>query len=830
MQQLLKAQFRRTLGLSDVEEVKLAFDGIHALSASLRADSPGLASVMGALETLFNQVGASYEQHDRDLRLLQRSLALTSEELLTANERLQHELARRSRALDTLQQALAGLLNAGGEGRAPDGESDIELVALRLADLAAERERMRAELQEGEQRYRTLFDGIIDAMFVCEMSADGTLEKFLEVNEVTCARLGYTREEFLALPPRAIDCPGTAIDTVRLASELQAGRSLILEQSHLTKDGRAIPVEIHAKMFHLLGRPAVLCLARDITQRLHSEEQLRLWPKVFNASRDGILITDHAQRVLSINRAVSDITGYAEADILGRTPRRFLSKKHAPDYFRALWSAIGGDGHWQGEIVFRRKNGDILPIWLSISVVRNPSHQVTHYIASFADITERKASQEQIRFLAYHDVLTGLPNRLRLREHFEHEIAHALRAKSKLALMFLDLDHFKLINDSLGHLVGDKLLQATSLRLKNHLRDTDIISRQGGDEFVILLPDRNNTDNLAPRIQGLMFELGRPFDIDGYILNVSTSIGVSIFPDDGHDFNVLLKNADTAMFKAKEEGRGTFRYFDELMNVSNLDRITIEAQLRDAIAREELSLHYQPQVSLSDGRIVGAEALLRWNSPVLGQVAPCRFIPIAEASGQIAAIGDWVLGEACRQAGAWQRAGHDSLIVAVNISAVQFKRGNLVESVTRALAQSGLDPACLELELTESLLIQDAESILVAVQRLKGLGVRLSIDDFGTGYSSLSYLKRFAVGMLKIDQSFVRGLPSPDDAAIVRAIITMAHSLGMSVIAEGVETEEQADFLREEGCDMAQGYLFGRPVPPAELIVTSQPGSPQEVS
>ncbi len=439
-------------------------------------------------------------------------------------------------------------------------------------------------------------------------------------------------------------------------------------------------------------------------------------------------------------------------------------------------------------------------------------------IGTVQDVTENRKNEEQIEFLAFHDPLTRLPNRLLAKDHLEMAAAYADRSDTKVALLFLDLDNFKTINDSLGHTVGDTLLKAVAVRLRDCVRNTDTISRQGGDEFLVLLPDAHDTDAMTDIAEKILQELSSPFDIDGYQLSTSASIGIAVYPDDGKDFDALLKKADTAMYQSKKAGRSTYRFYTEQMNVDAVDHHQMLMGLARAVERDEFVLYYQPQIDLGSGAVVGAEALIRWVHPERGLVPPGLFIPVAEDSGHIVPIGEWVLREACRQAMAWHQAGLPKLVVAVNLSAVQFKRSNLEKSVTLALTESGLSPEFLELELTESILIQDTENILGTVRRIKALGVKLSIDDFGTGYSSLSYLKRFAVDKLKIDQSFVRDMVNdPGDAAIVRAIIQMAKSLNLKTIAEGVEDESMLAPLCLHDCDEAQGYHFGRPMPAEEF-------------
>lgn len=430
----------------------------------------------------------------------------------------------------------------------------------------------------------------------------------------------------------------------------------------------------------------------------------------------------------------------------------------------------------------------------------------------------RKDTEQEMEFIAFHDTLTGLSNRLQVQDRFEQAKVHAYRAKSKVAMLFLDLDSFKTINDSLGHTAGDALLQQVAARLGECVRDADTISRQGGDEFLILLPDIHDADATGPVLVKIMERLQDPFHAEGHELSTSVSIGIAIFPDDGEDFNTLLKKADMAMYRAKETGRNTYCFFNEQMNVDAVENFSMRSGLKRALERGEFVLHYQPQIDLSSGAVVGAEALIRWNHPELGMIHPARFIHVAEESGLIVPIGEWVMHEACHQAMDWKKAGLSGLTMAVNLSAVQFKRGDVKQTVINALEESGFDPRYLELELTESILIHNTESVLATVKRLKLMGVKLSIDDFGTGYSSLSYLKRFAVNKLKIDKSFIRDLATdPDDAAIVRAIIQMAHGLNLKAIAEGVENAGMLEQLRGFQCDEAQGHHFASPMPAEEF-------------
>ena len=453
-----------------------------------------------------------------------------------------------------------------------------------------------------------------------------------------------------------------------------------------------------------------------------------------------------------------------------------------------------------------------------MSPLKDADGRVMSCVVIKEDITEREEARQRIEQLAFHDALTGLPNRLLLRDRFGRVQALASRMHSRVAMMYLDLDRFKTINDSLGHPIGDILLQDVVARLKTCVRESDTISRQGGDEFIILLGDVRDGDAVSRVADKIHQRMAEPFEVEGHLLSTSFSIGVALFPDDGEDFDLLLQKADTAMYHAKEAGRNAHRFFTEQMNEKAVERLQLETRLRMALENKEFVLHYQPQIDLCSGAIIGVEALIRWRCPEGELISPGRFIPVAEESGLIVPIGNWVLGEACRQTREWQKAGLAPFVVAVNLSAAQFRRHDLINNVINALVLSDLDSQWLELELTESIMIRDTEATLDTVRRLKALGVKLSVDDFGTGYSSLAYLKRFAVDKLKIDQSFVRDLVGdPEDAAIVRAIIQMAHSLKLKTIAEGVESEAQSELLREFQCDEIQGYWLTRPMPADEL-------------
>jgi diguanylate cyclase (GGDEF)-like protein len=470
-------------------------------------------------------------------------------------------------------------------------------------------------------------------------------------------------------------------------------------------------------------------------------------------------------------------------------------------------------GYWQGEVWNRRKNGELFPELLGISTVCDAQGKLTHYIAVFSDITERKATEARIEYLAHHDALTNLPNRTLLRDRFEQAVAHAARNNSLVALLFLDLDHFKQINDTLGHDTGDHLLQGISARLEKCLREVDSICRQGGDEFIIVLTDLKDNDAAIQITQKILQQLNEPFAIDGIQITTSFSIGISIYPVDSMSFEGLLNKADTAMYTAKKQGRNTFRFFSSDMNIASIERMNIETGLRQALKMGELSLYYQPQYSIKNRQLVGAEALLRWTNSTGELVLPAEFISVAEDSGMIVPIGNWVLHEACRQNRIWHDAGL-KLTINVNVSAVQFKQGDIVDSVRSALVSSGLKPRYLELEFSETTLVADIAAVAKVMVELKKLGVTLAIDDFGSGYSSLSYIKRFTIDKLKIDKSFISDLSQgrQEDKAVIEAIIQMGRTLGIQVLAEGVETKDQLDQLQQLGCKIVQGYYLNHPL------------------
>ena len=559
----------------------------------------------------------------------------------------------------------------------------------------------------------------------------------------------------------------------------------------------------------------------DITERKQAEEKLRLAATVLEHIADGVMVLDAYGRIIATNPAFTQITGYTEYEALGQhssLTRASGGKQHDDGFYQQLWTDLADTGFWRGEIWDTRKNGEVYLEWLTVSAVRDHEDQVTHYVCVFSDITKVKESQDKLDHLAHHDPLTALPNRLLFHDRLQHAMVRAAREHEQLAVLFIDLDRFKNVNDTLGHHVGDELLKQVAGALSGCLREGDTLARLGGDEFIVLLEDVDGAFG-AGHVAGKLVNLfEQPFTVSGHELFVTASVGISLFPQDAEDVHMVVRNADVAMYQAKARGRNGYQFYSPSMSGEGLERLRLEALLRRAIDKQEIFLHYQPQVEIDTGRLVGVEALVRWQNPELGLVAPSRFIPVAEDMGFIKPLGQWVLAEACRQMVSWDKAGLAVPKIAVNLSVRQFERGSIAEHVSSVLREAGLGPGRLQLEVTESV-IMHAGDALQLVSDLDAIGVGLAIDDFGTGYSSLAYLKQLPVQTLKIDRSFIKDISTDaNDEAIAVAIIQLGKSLNLSVIAEGVENEEQAAFLLRHGCRHAQGYLYSRPVGPADIL------------
>jgi diguanylate cyclase (GGDEF)-like protein/PAS domain S-box-containing protein len=586
-------------------------------------------------------------------------------------------------------------------------------------------------------------------------------------------------------------------------------------------DGQTRDVVVHKATFNRNDGSVggLVGLIFDITERKRMEDDLRQAATVFDNSAEGVIISTPDGTMTAVNHAFTEITGYAENEAIGQNPRMLQSGKHDKSFYRDMWATIADKGRWQGEVWNRRKNGEVFPEWVSITAVHNKLGQLTNYVATFTDITLQKQAEERIQLLAFSDPLTGLPNRRLFIDRLEHALMVSARNNRHGALFFIDLDNFKGLNDTRGHNVGDHLLKQVAQRILSCVRAGDTVARLGGDEFVVMLEDLGDNGieatSLAESVgTKILTKLNQLYILDDEPYHSTPSIGVTLFGDQKNSLEELLQQADLAMYQVKASGRNALRFFDPEMQAVIATRVALETDLREGLLENQFILHYQPQLDHTR-RITGAEALIRWQHPRRGMVSPAEFIPLAEETGLILPLGLWVLKTACMQLADWAKHPETNhLVLAVNVSAHQFRQTGFVEEVLTTLEQSGATPGKLKLELTESLLLDDVDDIIAKMSRLKCKGVCFSLDDFGTGYSSLSYLKRLPLDQLKIDQSFVRDvLSNPDDAAIARTIVALAHSLGMEVIAEGVETEAQHAFLFENGCFAYQGYLFSRPVP-----------------
>nr|WP_232429583.1 bifunctional diguanylate cyclase/phosphodiesterase [Noviherbaspirillum autotrophicum] len=668
------------------------------------------------------------------------------------------------------------------------------------------------------------FDGLV---YRCLVDSNWTMQF---ISDGCLALTGYEPEDFIA--NAAVSYEDLIHPDHRqhvrqvVHAALQRHERINLEYQIVRRDGtvrwvweRATGIkDMHGVYIALEG------FIQDITQRKQAEQALheaeQRYRSIVENAVEGIFQSTPDKGYLAVNPALARIYGYDSPQQMIDHLRDIDSQLYVDPQRRAefLRCMAEHDGVINFESQVYQRNGNV--IWISENArnVRGPDHAVQFFEGSVIDITERKIYEAQIRHQATHDALTGLPNRNLLHDRLQQAMANAQRNNHIAAVAFIDLDQFKFINDSLGHQVGDELLKVVGQRLRSCMRAADTVARQGGDEFVIVLDNHRSCETVTDIVRRMIALVAEPWLAKGLELQVTCSVGVSVFPNDGRDVETLLRNADSAMYKAKELGRNTFQYFSAEMNLHATQRLEVLNSLRYALAHDEFMLHYQPKVQLATGRVIGAEALIRWHSTTRGLVSPGHFIPLAEESGLIIPIGEWVLRAACAQNMAWQRAGHAPLPIAVNLSPRQLARDDIVDLVADALQSTGLDPRYLELEITENDVMRDVDKSLATLIRLKELGVKIAIDDFGTGYSSLNYLKRFPVDTLKIDRSFVNDIATDaDDAAIVKAVISLAHILNLDVVAEGVETDEQRRFLVENGCDEVQGYYFGRPMPVQEF-------------
>jgi diguanylate cyclase (GGDEF)-like protein/PAS domain S-box-containing protein len=735
------------------------------------------------------------------------------EELLSSKARIITELEAE---LEETNQGIIQLMMELEDLEQEKLREHIELIKqlqLELADTNKGLLALAVELEQSEEKYSSILKNAAETIFT--FTEAGVIET---TNPAASILFGYDEDELLGINISALIPKFNQIAPELHLNENISQPNGIPVVYGFHKNGDVFPIEF------TLGRPIYankrqwLVIIRDITERKKAEEGLRLMAKIFEGSTDAIVITNIRHRIIDANEAFSTITGYAKNEVLNQHPSILSSHKHHKHFYFGLWRTLLKTGAWSGEVWTRRKCDEIYPIWLSLYSVKDENNVTTHFVGIFSDITARKNAENQLKQLAHYDALTGLANRTQFVERLKWSLDVAKRDGKQTALMFLDLDRFKLINDTLGHQAGDQLLIEVARRLTKCVREVDTVSRLSGDEFTIILNGIKSVEEAGMVSRKILDALAVPLFLEGREVFVSTSIGITIYPLDGESVNQLVKNADTAMYHAKERGRNNFQYFSNTMNQKVQNELEMETNLRQALKNAEFSLNYQPQFDLNTKQLIGLEVLLRWKHPILGFISPAVFIPHAEKSDLIITIGEWVLRTACERSMAWQAAGLKPVRISVNLSGMQLKQHDLIDKITRVLIETKLPSEFLELELTEGVLMDNAEVTISTLNELKKMGIRLSIDDFGTGYSSLSYLKRFPIDTLKIDQSFVRDITTDaDDNAIASTIIAMAHNLRLKVIAEGVETQEQATMLQEKNCDEVQGYFFSRPLSESDL-------------
>jgi diguanylate cyclase (GGDEF)-like protein/PAS domain S-box-containing protein len=703
--------------------------------------------------------------------------------------------------------------------------SDVHLVV--LYDIT-ELKRVELARRVSEEQLQAFYE--LDLVGLAITSPE---KGWIRINDCLCAMLGYSEQELHLMTWAELTYPDDLAADVKQFEKLLTNEinGYALEKRFVSHTGKIIPSRLVVRCVRKANGEVdyVMAMVEDITEYKQAEAELRIAATVFE-SQEGMFIADANEIILNVNKAFTQITGYSAAEVIGQTPHILYSERHNKEFYAALWQSIQNTGAWQGEIWNQRKNGDIYPEQLSITAVTGSNNTVTHYVATFSDITERKAMEEYIHRLAFYDALTQLPNRRLLQERLKHGIELNHRTGSQMAVLMMDLDRFKAVNDSLGHAAGDELLQQVAVRVKARLREVDMVARLGGDEFVILLENVSHYEDVAHVAQSIIDTLSQPFRLcQGHEVSIGATIGIGICPHHGSSVETLMDNADAALYHAKDQGRGCFAYFSEALTQKSHERLALESRLRGAVEQQELSLYFQPQIEMSSGRLVGAETLVYWDD----SVKSCRImlkdvIALAEETGVGVTIGEWALRETCKLGRQWLDAGLAIVPLAVNVSPYQFRSGNIKELVMQILEDTGFPAAYLSLEITETGLMANQEHALSILNSLDEQSVQLAINDFGTGYSSLSRLKYFPIDILKIDKTFIKNIPfSQDDNTITTTIIDMAHHLGFSVLAEGVDTSEQLAFLHLQGCDYYQGYLYSDALSPsdfAKLLFDSQSG------
>jgi diguanylate cyclase (GGDEF)-like protein/PAS domain S-box-containing protein len=677
------------------------------------------------------------------------------------------------------------------------------------AEAREEAEATKQALHRNESRYRQLVDHSPIPILLIQQ------HRVVYLNE--SARQALKLDKQADLIDQPVSNLFTADSVEQLHSHLDSLEKRVAHSfvaSVRRADDTLVQMEVLSRSVEHEGTPTTQLVLTDITSRKESDAKLQQAVQIIENTMEGVIITDGKGQITSVNPAFCEITGYTEAEIIQQRLDTLKSDRHPQEFYDEVWATVSETGFWRGEVWNLRSNGEVYPTWMTISCVRDEQGKVLHYVAVFSDITSIKQSQSQLEHLAHHDSLTNLPNRLLFEDRLEHAIAQSKRQNRQLAVLFLDLDRFKNINDTLGHAMGDDLLKEVANRLQHILRDGDTAARLGGDEFTVLVENLEDPSQAAVVASKIQEGFKNPYRIAGRELHVTTSIGISIYPEDGQTVADLTKNADAAMYQAKEQGRNNYRYYTSELTRTAFERLLLETELRSALKKEQLLLYYQPQISLKDGQMTGAEAVLRWHHPRLGIIPPARFIPLAEESGLIHEIGRWVLKEACEQTRYLHRQGLFQGRMAVNLSVRQIMQTDLILRFEQIIADSECPPEMLQLEVTEGIFMGQMKQSVPVLDVFKKLGVSIAIDDFGTGYSSLSYLKQLPIDKLKIDRSFIRDLPNDSDAvAITQAIIALGKNLGLHIIAEGVETLAQQALLQKMGCEEGQGYLYSPPVP-----------------
>lgn len=674
-----------------------------------------------------------------------------------------------------------------------------------------EQKEAEQQLANTEVEWVQAMDQFDDAIYIIDLNrqlvrANQTFYRMIHSDPEHC--IGMDIDKLVHTRGEAGDCPICQ----SLRDKKEGNFILEADDSH-NLSGR--PLEVRIKHVQNVSGEisGMLVSMHDLSHSRKTAERLKLMASIFDNTSEAILVTDANANIIEINQSFIDITGCSREEVIGQNPRIWKSGRHDVSFYQNMWHSLSKTGKWRGEIWNRRKNGEIFPVWQNISSIHDQSGQLIHYISIFSDISQVKQAQRQLDHLSQHDALTDLPNRTLLNERLERSINHSQRLGSQLAIIFIDLDGFKFINDSFGYQAGDTLLRGIAEMLMSSIRQDDTVARISSDEFVLLLEDVNELRDIIQIAEKLLIKTKEPIALNNQDITVTASLGICLYPQDGKSAAELLKNANAAMYKAKEDGGDNFQFYSTELTQSVFERVLLESNLHQALKQNEFVLYYQPQFNLETGQVVGVEALIRWQQPQLGQISPDRFIPLAEDSGLIIPIGNWVLHEACRQAKTWLDQGFDFGRIAVNVSGLQIQRGGVAEKVIDALKASELPASFLELEVTEGFIMKNSDKAIQQLEALRQVGVVIAIDDFGTGYSSLSYLKKLPIDKLKIDQSFVHDIPNDtDDMAICAAIVALGKNLGMTVIAEGVEKEEQAKSLQKIGCDEVQGFLYSKPI------------------